>query len=89
MGELLTFHCETEDEVGLGADVLHELLHSDVSDDLGLFLLDFFLHLNVLPAEVGELLGELRDIEDFVRLALLGGLSGVNPLLGIRWSSVF
>ena len=88
MGELLTFHGEAEDEVGLGTNVLHELLHRNFLDGLGFLLLVLLLHLLVPRAELGELLGELRDVEDLVCWALLGGLRGVDFLLGVRWGGV-
>ena len=64
------------------------MLHRDSLDGLGLFLFVLLLHLLVLPTEVSELLGELRDVKDHVCLALLGGLSGVDPLLSVGWGGV-
>ena len=64
------------------------MLHRDSLDGLGLLLFVLLLHLLVLPAEGGKLLGELRDVEDHVRLALLGGLSGVDSLLSVGWGGV-
>ena len=46
------------------------------------------LHILILSAKFGELLCELRDVEDDVRLAILGGLGGVNLLLGAHGSGV-